>query len=95
MSNRLIHLRSYLNKLNNKLNNFILSSYNKIKIFMVFSEVFWVGLYTAGGALILAIMNICYKSKCKEVDICCIRIVRDVVVEEEIDQSSLPTKTRL
>ena len=77
------------------MNSFILLSNNKIKIFMVFSEVFWVGLYTAGGALILAIMNICYKSKCKEVDICCIRIVRDVVVEEEIDQSSLPTNTRL
>ena len=58
---------------------------------MVFSEVFWVGLYTAVGALILAIMNICYKRKCKEVDICCIRIIRDVVVEEEIDRPVLPT----
>ena len=51
----------------------------------MFSEVFWVGLYTAGGALVLAIMNICYKSKCKEVYICCIKIVRDVAVEEVID----------
>ena len=62
---------------------------------MVLSEVFWVGLYTAGVALILAIMNICYKSKCKEVEICCIRIVRDVVVEEEIDRPVLPTNSRL
>ena len=58
---------------------------------MVFSEVFWVGLYTAVGALILALINICYKSKCKEIDICCIMIVRDVVVEEEIDRPVLPT----
>ena len=67
------------------MNSFILLCYNKIKIFMVFSEVFWVGLYTAGGALILAIMNICYKSKCKEVDICCIKVVRDIQIEEELD----------
>ena len=75
------------------MNSFILLSNNKIKIFMVFSEVFWVGLYTAGGALILAIMNICYKSKCKEVEICCIRIVRDVVIEEVIDRPVLPRVT--
>ncbi len=62
---------------------------------MVFSEVFWTGFYTASGALVLALINICYKSKCKEVDICCIRIVRDVIVEEEIDRPSLPARATL
>ena len=52
---------------------------------MVFSEVFWTGLYTAGVGVILAIMNQCYKSKCRQIDICCIKIIRDVVVEEHID----------
>ena len=52
---------------------------------MVFSEVFWTGLYTASGALVLALINQCYKSKCKEINICCIRIIRDVAVEEAID----------
>ena len=33
---------------------------------MVFSEVFWTGLYTAGVGVILAVMNQCYKSKCRE-----------------------------
>ena len=47
---------------------------------MVFSEIFWTGFYTASGALILALINICYESKCKEVNFCCIRIIRDVVV---------------
>ena len=52
---------------------------------MVFSEVFWVGLYTASGGLLLALFNQCYKSKCKEVKICCIKIIRDVGIEENID----------
>ena len=51
----------------------------------MFSEVFWTGFYTASGALVLALVNQCYKSKCKQIDICCIKIVRDVVVEEVID----------
>ncbi len=58
---------------------------------MVFSEVFWTGLYTASGALLLAIANQCYKSKCKEVEFCCIRIVRDVEIENEIDRPTTST----
>jgi hypothetical protein len=56
---------------------------------MVFSEVFWTGFYTASGALVLALINQCYKSKCKQIDICCIKIVRDVAVEEVIDSRPL------
>ena len=51
----------------------------------MFSEIFYTGVYTAGGALLLALINQCYKSKCKQIDICCIKIARDVVVEEVID----------
>ena len=47
---------------------------------MVFSEVFWTGLYTASGGLLLALINQCYKSKCREVNLCCIRIIRDVAI---------------
>ena len=60
---------------------------------MVFSEVFWTGLYTASVGIILAIMNQCYKSKCKEVDICCIKIVRDVGIEETIDRTIVRSPT--
>ena len=59
---------------------------------MVFSEVFWTGLYTASGGLLLAIINHCYKSKCKEVDFCCIKIIRDVHIEENIDSVSPAVK---
>ena len=53
---------------------------------MVFSEVFWTGFYTACGALLLAIANQCYKSKCKEVEFCSIRIIRDIDAEETLDR---------
>ena len=59
---------------------------------MVFSEVFWTGLYTASAGMLLAIINQCYKSKCKEVNFCCIKIVRDVAIEEVIDRPLSPTR---
>jgi hypothetical protein len=37
-------------------------------------------------AFLLAIGNQCYKSKCKKVEICCIKIIRDVECEEELDR---------
>jgi hypothetical protein len=51
---------------------------------MVMSEVFWVGFYFSMIAMILGIGSQCYKSKCKEVNLCCIKIVHDVQGEEEI-----------
>ena len=61
---------------------------------MVFSEVFWTGLYTAGVGVILAVMNQCYKSKCREIDICCIKIIRDVAIEEHIDKPTTSSPMR-
>ena len=61
---------------------------------MVFSEVFWTGLYTAGVGVILAVMNQCYKSKCREIDICCIKIIRDVAIEEHIDKPTTSSPIR-
>lgn len=49
------------------------------------SEVFYTFLITSVIGLILAIARICYKSKCKSVDFCCIKIIRDVEGEERID----------
>jgi hypothetical protein len=39
---------------------------------------------------VLAISAQCYKSKCREVDICCIKILRDTTVEEELDIQQRP-----
>ena len=52
---------------------------------MEMSETFYVGLYSALMGFILAISAQCYRSKCREVKICCIRIIRDVEGEEEFD----------
>ena len=49
------------------------------------SEVFWVGFYSSMIALILGIGSQCYKSKCREVNFCCIKIIRDVEGEEQLD----------
>ena len=52
------------------------------------SEVFWVGFYSSMIAMILGIGSQCYKSKCKEVNFCCIKIIRDVEGEEQLDIAS-------
>ena len=49
------------------------------------SEVFWTGLYSSLIGFILAIGSQCYKSKCSKVEFCCIKIIRDTTIEEEID----------
>ena len=50
------------------------------------SETFYVGLYSALIGFVLAVINQLYKSKCKEIDICCIKVIRDVEGEEELDR---------
>ena len=52
----------------------------------MFSEVFFTGLYSSLIGFLIAIGAQCYKSKCKEVKICCITIKRDIVGEEELDR---------
>ena len=51
----------------------------------MFSEVFFTGLYSSLIGFLLAMGAHCYKSKCKEVKFCCIKIIRDVEGEEELD----------
>ena len=55
---------------------------------MKFSEVFWTGFYTSCMAFLLGVGRMCYKSKCKEVKLCCIKITRDVKGEEELDMKA-------
>jgi len=51
----------------------------------MFSEVFFTGLYSSLIGFLLAMGAQCYKSKCKEVEFCCIKITRDTTTEEELD----------
>ena len=52
----------------------------------MFSEIFFTSLYTSLIGFLIAIGAQCYKSKCKEVKICCIKITRDVEGEEQLDR---------
>ncbi len=54
------------------------------------SEVFYTGLYSSLIGFVLALGSQCYKSKCKEVNFCCIKIIRDVEGEEQLDNVSRP-----
>jgi hypothetical protein len=56
----------------------------------MFSEVFFTGLYSSIIGFLIAIGTQCYKSKCKEVNICCIKIIRDVEGEEQLDRTPNP-----
>ena len=47
----------------------------------VLSEVFWTFLITSCIGLIIGLARMAYKSKCKEVSCCCIKIVRDIEAE--------------
>jgi hypothetical protein len=57
------------------------------------SEVLVTFIISSGIGLILAIAKILYKSKCKEFNICCIKVVRDTTAEVELDERE-PTSPR-
>jgi hypothetical protein len=49
----------------------------------VLSEVFWISFITATITFLGITAKMCYKSKCKQVECCCIKIIRDVETEEK------------
>jgi len=55
---------------------------------MSFSEVVFTFFITSVIGCILAVARVAYKSKCKEVDFCCLKIIRDTEAEEKIDELS-------
>ena len=52
---------------------------------MVMSEVFYTFLITSVIGLMLAIGKICYKSKCSQIEICCIKVTRNIDLEVKQD----------
>jgi hypothetical protein len=47
------------------------------------SEVFWISFITASITFLGLVARLCYKSKCKNIECCCIKIIRDVETEEK------------
>ncbi len=51
-----------------------------------FNAVFWSFLITSTIGFILGLAKMAYKSKCKEVSCGCMKIIRDIESEIEIDE---------
>ena len=47
------------------------------------SEIFFTLVITSGVGLLLTIAKLFFKSRCKEVNICCMKCIRDVDSEEK------------
>ncbi len=52
-------------------------------------QMFYTFLITTLCGFLLALGRQMYKSKCKEIECCCVKIVRDVHHEERIDELQL------
>ena len=50
------------------------------------SEVFWVAFTTTISGMIIKLVSMAYKSKCKEVSCCCMKIIRDIEAEEKEEE---------
>jgi len=46
-------------------------------------QIFWTFFITSMIGLIMGLSRMAYKSKCKDIEICCIKIVRDTETEEK------------
>jgi hypothetical protein len=62
------------------------------------TEVFWVTFVATISGMIIKLASMCYKSKCKEVEVCCLKIIRDTAAEEKeeeyrVDHPSRPNLT--
>lgn len=55
------------------------------------SEVFLTTISVSGFAFLGALLGVCYKSKCKTIECCCVKVVRDVEGEEVIDKAVIDT----
>ena len=56
------------------------------------SEVFWSMFLTTSVAFVLAVGRLCYKSKCSSIQMGCIKIVRNIEVEEREDDLEMKMK---
>ena len=59
---------------------------------MELSEVFLTFAVTSFIGCFLAVANICYRSKCEEIGFCCIKIKRNVAIEEVEDLEMMKNK---
>ena len=51
----------------------------------ILSEIFWTFLISSVIGFIIVIVKTCYKSKCSSIDLCCIKIIRNIDAEVKED----------
>jgi hypothetical protein len=51
----------------------------------ILSEIFWTFLISSVIGFIIVIVKTCYKSKCSSIDLCCIKITRNIDAEVKED----------
>lgn len=56
---------------------------------MTISEPLFIILITSISGIIMKLISMCYKSKCKRVDCFGVHIIRDIITEEEYDEKEL------
>jgi len=61
---------------------------------MALGSVFWLSFITVASGMILKLASLCFKSKCRECELCGgrIRVIRDVEVEERQSEFELTHK---
>ena len=64
------------------------------KYIIMLSEVFWVAFITTITGMILKLASMAYKSKCRECNICCIKVIRDVDLEERETEFIINNKVK-
>ena len=47
------------------------------------SEIFWIAFISTTSGMIIKLASMAYKTKCKECSMCCIKVIRDVELEEK------------
>lgn len=62
----------------------------------ILSEVFYAMLVSTLAGLIIAVGKMCYKSKCSTIDLCCLKIVRNIEAEvkEDIELGDKNTESK-
>jgi len=56
---------------------------------MMLDEIFWMAFVTTSSGMIIKLCSMAYKSKCKEVQCCCLKVVRDTNMEEKEEEFRL------
>jgi hypothetical protein len=58
------------------------------------TEIFWSNFVTICSGLVLAMIGVVYKSKCRRIKCCGCEIERDVDVEQDIDEHNQDVDNR-